>query len=115
MRTETKVNILGVEYTIIKGVKSDEDEHLKDCDGYTDTTSKEIIINEISKENGYEWKNAKYHEDSIVRHEIVHAFLYECGLSHNGHAQWAKDEEIVDWISKQHSKLHSIFEELNTL
>ena len=36
----------------------------------------------------------------VIRHELVHAFLFESGLSVNS---WADNEEIVDWIAIQFS------------
>lgn len=43
-----------------------------------------------------------------LRHEIVHAFLYESGLSGSSskiEGGWATNEEMVDWIAIQANKL----------
>lgn len=48
----------------------------------------------------------------MIRHELVHAFLFESGLSVNS---WADNEEIVDWIAIQFPKLQAGFNAVNAL
>jgi len=52
-----------------------------------------------------------------LRHEIVHAFLFECGLSAcSGYADhWAKNEEMVDWIAIQGPKIHEAWKKAGAL
>ena len=38
--------------------------------------------------------------DMVLRHEIMHAFFYECGLM-----KYADDELLVDFIAMQFNKL----------
>lgn len=41
--------------------------------------------------------------EDTVRHELIHAFLLECGLeasSHSYDGAWAMNEEVVDWFAK---------------
>lgn len=102
-----KVKILGTEYTI-KTASRDSDEKLENCDGYVDTTTKEIVVDtmvpkrmSLSDLDGYKRK--------VVRHEVVHAFLFESGLAHNS---WARDEEIIDWMALQFPKMAEVFEKL---
>ena len=45
-----------------------------------------------------------------IRHEIVHAILFESGLDHN--TEWARNEEVVDWIAIQFPKLLDIFKDI---
>ena len=57
-------------------------------------------------------------EDGKIRHEIVHAFLFESGLSSNTHGiygAWAENEEMVDWIAIQSPKIFKVFRELEIL
>ena len=49
----------------------------------------------------------------VARHEIIHAFLYESGLSHN--SEWANNEEMIDWIAIQFSKMLKAFEEIECI
>ena len=39
-----KIDVLGTKYTIAEKA-IDEDDYLKNCDGYCDKTSKKIIVN----------------------------------------------------------------------
>ena len=100
-----KVNILGTEYTVVFKSK-EEDVKLLQCDGYCDNTINTIIIAWL------EW-DAMNHNDMInytnkvIRHEIVHAYLYQSGLDINSVEQWARNEEMVDWIAIQLYKIHN--------
>lgn len=52
-----------------------------------------------------------------LRHEIVHAFLYESGLDCNtfmtGGKPWAKNEEMVDWFAIQGPKIVKAWKDMN--
>ena len=117
-----KINILGTDYKITVK-KYDEDEAFDRCSfcGYCDSYSKEIVVCDMHTYKG--WENEP--EQSIIqaqketlRHEIVHAFLNESGLSCNGHStqySWAKDEEIVDWIAIQGVKIYKAWTEVDAV
>lgn len=105
-----KVNILGTEYTI-KEATTEEDSKLEEMNGYCDITTKEIVIENI-KEDKFTVKDLKAFKNKVLRHEIIHAFLYESGLHTNTENQWAVNEEIIDWIAIQ---LPKIIEVLNKL
>lgn len=97
-KKETQVDVLGTTYTI-KLSSEKEDEALKNLNGYCLCLQKHIVIDD--KPN-----NAT--EDSItkrtIRHELLHAFLYESGLDNE--VPWANSEEqIVDWIALQFPKI----------
>ena len=72
-----KVNILGTDYTI-KECTVDEDSYLQEYDGYCDKSSKEIVI--CKKRKDCQLKNWEWYRKKVIRHEIIHAFLYESGL-----------------------------------
>ena len=117
-----KINILGTDYKITLK-KYDEDEAFDRCSfcGYCDGYSKEIVVCDMHTYKG--WENEP--KESIIqaqketlRHEIVHAFLNESGLSCNGHStqySWAKDEEIVDWIAIQGVKIYKAWTEVDAV
>lgn len=114
-----KINILGAEYSI--GIhKMDEDSTLKDNSwmGYCDEDEKLIIVADLDDENyfRYESENSKdFSFKKTLRHEIIHAFLNESGLSDsalNYSAGWAKNEEMVDWLAIQYPKISKVFAEL---
>ena len=104
-----KVNILGTEYTIeIK--KREDDKFLMDkCDGYCDKTTKKIVVLEEPKDN--ELENFSDYQKKVIRHEIVHAFLFESGLHECINHSDGHDEQIVDWIAAQFPKMLKVFQE----
>ena len=112
-----KVNILGTNYEII--FKSDSEEiRLKENWGFTDYHTKEIYIhNDIEKETDNSCKNLIDFKNKVLRHEILHAFLYESGLRENsfGLSSWAENEEMVDWFAIQFSKILKVYKELNII
>ena len=109
-----KVNILGTEYTI-EILKKEEDKYLNDNrDGYCDKTSKKIVVCAEDEEN--ELDNYDVYLKNIIRHEIVHAFLFESGLHENfSHPQFGHEETMVDWIAVQFPKMLKAFQEVGCL
>lgn len=113
-----KVNVLGTEYEIekIKETSENLEEYplLKDCSGYTDITIKKIFILEYKKtDDTFIDLDVLYKK--TLRHELVHAFLYESGLFNNSNSDWAKNEEVVDWIAIQFEKMLSAFIKVGAL
>ena len=98
-----KLNILGTEYTIEERTTLDDPE-LKRCDGYCDKTTKLIVI----QKNAYDSNlgNFDIYKKKVLRHEILHAFLYESGLHENfSHPQYGHDETYLDWFAIQFPKI----------
>ena len=58
-------------------------------------------------------KNVDEFRKKVLRHEIIHAFMHESGLGEN--STYARDEELVDWIAFQFSKMLKAFEETNCI
>lgn len=112
---DTSITILGTEY-IIKVGNKEKYPILDDCDGYTDTTIKLIVID--SMEEGEKHINSKQdlqsYQRQVARHEILHAFLFESGLDCNSFSinAWATNEEIIDWFSIQFPKIKKAYKEL---
>lgn len=79
-RKSMTINILGTAYDMEYINKPPQD--LGDCAGYTDPTVREIRIVRQAPEPGAV-KDLRSLEHQILRHEIIHAYLYECGLAHN--------------------------------
>ena len=112
-RKTRTVTILGTSYTI-KEHTDREDELLKDCDGYCDWTTKEIVIRrEIDGNLG----NMEAYIRKVLRHEITHAFFVESGLdSSAGYADsWARNESVVDWFARQGQKICAAWKEADAL
>lgn len=102
-----KINVLGVEYTAHLEVLEEDEPRLSSYDGFTDTSTKDIYVAKFEYDNR-SVKDLKKYSRQILRHEIVHAFLFESGLDSN--SDWARNEEIVDWIAIQFPKLESVFD-----
>ena len=66
-----KVNILGTEYKIIYG-NCKEIPELKEMDGYTDSSTHEIVVDDMSMSDGEvgSKKDLASYRKSVVRHEI---------------------------------------------
>ena len=107
-----RVSVLGIDYSILRKTE-DEDEALKTCDGYCDHSIKQIVvvIYKPSTDGSVDAKDCEFIYRKILRHEIIHAFLYESGLWNNTGTinQWATDEEMTDWIAIQFPKMQEAF------
>ena len=116
------VNILGTPYEII--VKKYDEEEAFDrrsiagfCDGY----AKEIVVCDMHTYKGWEHEAEKTivaAQKEAIRHEIVHAFFNESGLQDSSFGienSWAKNEEMVDWIAIQGSKIYKAWQEADAL
>lgn len=113
---DCKVNILGSEWEIVqRDEKEDVNLDGKFCDGYTDFSTHTIVI--CNKKDDCELKDYEGYKNAILRHELIHAFLYESGLdaSSSTCGAWAINEEMVDWFAIQSPKIFKVFKELDLL
>ncbi len=121
MTEPKKINVLGTEYTVIVK-KYDEEESFarRHIDGFCDGYTKEIVVCDMSTYAGWEHETADtllpYQKNSL-RHEIVHAFLFESGLAQNSGDTdaWAMNEEMVDWIARQGLKIYAAWQEADAI
>ena len=105
------VNILGTEYHIYYKTLS-EDRMLLDRDGYCDYTSKKIVV---SDENT-DFENFSEKQKEILRHEIIHAFMFESGLGYNWeHKPTGHEETTVDWMAIQFPKILQAFRDAGAI
>ncbi len=116
------VNVLGTDYKIIVK-KYDEDEAFarRNIDGYCDSYKKEIVVCDMNTYKGWEHEPQETKDicqKLTLRHEIVHAFLSESGLSDCSavfSCGWAKNEEMIDWIALQGPKILNAWSEAGCL
>ncbi len=106
-----KISILGTKYTVSQS-NAWFDALLEENQGYCDNTRKKIVINELRPEPGSNVDVALV-QKRVLRHEIIHAFLFESGLDEN--SDWGTDETLVDWIALQFPKLEEAFKKANCL
>lgn len=92
------VLILGEPWKINFNVKIDDD----DADAQTDPHERVInVADNIA--DGVDVKR-------IIRHEIIHAFMFESGLGFNfEHKPFGQDETMIDWFAIQYPKIKKIF------
>lgn len=110
-----KINILGAEWQI-SIIPESEDEDLAERDGYSDWTIRKIVIKNEERKPG-ELHDIDVFTRKVMRHEIVHAFLFESGLMENSESvkAWASSEEMVDWIAMQGPKIYAAWKEAGCL
>lgn len=103
---EMQLNILGSTWTV-KSKTAEEDDRLKDgaC-GLTDASCRTIVLLDADPEE-YTIFDPVAELQRTLRHEIIHAFLFESGLWCNSadSENWAMNEEMVDWFAIQLPKI----------
>ena len=113
-----KVDILGSEWSVKFG-NNKEYPNLTSVDGYTDSSTREIVVDDMETSHGQIGVKAdlKSYQKHVVRHEIIHAFLLESGLDSNSNSadSWAANEEMVDWLAIQSPKIFKVFNELKLM
>ena len=108
-----KINILGTEWTI-EHRDADKDQMLDTRDGYTDPSVNLIVL--ANKRKDDDVLNFADIQKRVLRHEIIHAFLFESGLGANyEHCKYGHEETMVDWIALQFPKILKIFDEVECL
>ncbi len=108
-----KVNILGSAWTITERSEA-EDSRLNNCDGYCDWTTREIVV---ERELNGTLRDMETYIRKVKRHEIVHAFLLECGLHEcSGSTEaWAANEIMVDWFARVGPKIYDAWKEAGAI
>lgn len=110
------INVLGTKYEISRVAYTDDLDMIKDnCCGICNTFEKRIDI--LDLKTSPMWQNEppeaiEAAEQEILRHEIIHAFLRESGLTESAHATenaWVQNEEMVDWFAVQWPKIAIAF------
>lgn len=109
-----KVNVLGTDYPIVL-VSDAEDKRLSNIDGFCDESTSEIRVDNYESHRGDPHNKANLDKriKKNIRHELIHAFLFECGLAEN--SPWAQNEELVDWIAIQGPKLWKAWQEADAV
>lgn len=108
---KSEVHILGTLYKILI-VEENDYRFSKEADGWCDTSVKELLVFNF-KQSVDSVKDLTGYQRKVIRHEIIHAFLYESGLWQNSlnSEAWAKNEEMVDWLAIQAPKIFRAFRE----
>lgn len=111
-----KVNILGTEWNIhiVKEFPEHLKEHEETVTGLCNGFDKDIFVKDMSD---CDCKDKEQLIKNVMRHEILHAFLFESGLSENAGFSdcWATNEEMVDWFAIQSPKIFAVYQNLGIL
>ena len=116
MLKEPKViTVLGTDIQILFRKKKD-DPKLESCVGYFDFSNRLIVV-VIPESDATSCGDLERYQKEILRHEVIHAFLYESGLDGSSAfaGSWATNEEMVDWIAIQFPKILKVFQELGVV
>lgn len=110
-----KINVLGTDIRIEIREEKD-DEKLKNCLGYFDSTMHLIAVKKVIPD-ALTYGDLDSLQKEVLRHEVMHAFFYESGLdgSSGSVENWATNEEMVDWFAIQSPKIFRVFQELGVL
>lgn len=110
MEIDKTVEIMGVRYKITDA--SLETNLLGQCDHLRKMLL--IDVDQIKDVMGKGWKEEVKH---TIRHEIIHAYLYESGMT--GMVSWEgaywQNELITDWMAVQYPKIVQTFKETGCL
>ena len=106
-----KIDILGTEYTVVFDIS--EDDMPEGADGCMDQSIRTIKIAHLESDRN-SVQNLDAYRRKVLRHEVIHAFLYESGMWNcSGSSEaWGMDETITDWIAIQFPKIQKVFAEL---
>lgn len=102
------VSVLGEPYDIIEATAA-IDKNLTTMDGYCDPSVHICVVEAMTESELGMKKDLMQYKKSVIRHELIHAFLHESGLAEC--SDWAGNEEMVDWIAKQFPKMLEAFEQ----
>lgn len=117
------IQILGTTWKIEYVKESDFPEIATNCSGNTNDYAKtiQVVLYDKPSENPLHLVNNPSKTEfnkCVLRHEIVHAYLYECGLGEDSNKSpeaWAMNEEMVDWFARLSPKIFETFRELDLL
>ena len=108
-----RVLILGTYYNIVITNENDNPA-MVGASGLTDNSIHTIFLDDcesFGEDSGL--KDIDGYMRNVLRHGIIHAFLYESGLAASSCEvqAWAINEEMVDWFARQSLKIFKAFEE----
>lgn len=116
VKEQTKtIDILGTKY-IVKFQYGKGDSQYNTCDGYCDVTIHTLVVFKVDTYPDTVQDLNEFYK-KVLRHEVIHAFIYESGLHCNSVSCgcWSENEEMVDWFAIQSPKVFEVFKKLGIL
>jgi len=111
MQLAPNVNILGTNYRIILERETDNPK-LEGALGYCEPYSKKLVVYDYTPDE-LTAEAPETNKMATLRHEIIHAFLHESGLSDSSY--WAMEEEMIDWFALQAPKIFEAMMDVGAL
>jgi len=116
-KIDFSVDVLGTTYSVVF-VRSDDFISLKEGEeGRCDFSIKQIKVRDTTDADVSDgtdaMKDQLYLVNNVVKHELIHAFLFECGQS-----DYACDEILVELLALNFEKIYMVMKEsdcLNTI
>ena len=106
VKDRIEVIILGEKW-IIEQRSEIDDAALENADGYCDKTARLIAVTVRRKDA--DLIDFEKYQRKVLRHEIIHAFLFESGLAECWTHDQGHDESYGDWIAAQWPKIAKVF------
>ena len=98
-----KVDILGEQYKLMEIEDKRFDEF--DADGFCEWWAKELHIKKgIDEHEPGSMLNLKDYRANTIKHEIVHAFMFESGMQN-----YERDEMLVEWVARNLEKMMNAY------
>lgn len=113
MLLDCNIRILGTPWRVCVA-PMEADKRLDDCDGFTDKTSKLIMVEDCRQNSNLD--DPMVYIRKVIRHEIIHAFLIESGLDEcMMHCKYGQEEQAVDWFAHQFYKIRDAIDMVNEM
>ena len=98
LNIDTTVTILGAVWTVRSATETEEP-RLEGVNGFTDWTTRTICLEKNTQGN---IGSMETYMKKVIRHELIHAFMFESGLGDSfEHKDFGQEETIVDWFAFQ--------------
>lgn len=100
---KAEIDVLGSKWQIIE-----EDElRAANADGFADNSVREIHLQSVFNDEKSSVADMEEYKKRVLRHEILHAFIFECGLDTEN--SWARNEEMIEFFALQFYKIANVF------
>lgn len=98
-----KLYILGQPYEVVGPEEVDNPIKLDSVDGLAELYAKKLVVDLRAIGDPHNFENMEAYFMKVLRHEMIHAFMHECGLS-----SYVKDEQLTEFLAQQLDKMWEI-------
>lgn len=98
-----KLYILGQPYEVVGPEDVNNPIKLNGVDGLAELYAKKLVVDLGAMGDPNNYENMEAYFMKVIRHEMVHAFMHECGLT-----QYATDEQLTEFLALQLDKMWEI-------